>query len=229
MTKALRILLLALLAVPTLATAQVSLGLRAGYAIPAGDAYEVPGFGSFKEKDLAKGMVPLQLDAMWRFSPALSAGLYFGYGFGQAGTQLKSLCATAGSSCDSPTFMRYGVQAAYGFGPQGPVEPWLGLGAGIESASFKVKHFVYGFIPPSTVLAADLDGTFRGWNAQLEGGVDWRLGPSFVAGPLLAVGVGQYRVQEVKLSGQGTVSGGGVDNPKTHEWITIGVRGRFDL
>ena len=94
-----------------------------------------------------------------------------------------------------------------------------------------MKSFLYGFIPgaPPTLLTADLEGTFRGWNGQVEGGADYRLGPNLVVGPLLSLGIGQYRVQHVTLSGQGTVAGGGVDTPKTHEWITIGLRGRFDL
>jgi hypothetical protein len=229
MLKALRTLLLAVLVVPTLATAQVSLGLRASYAFPAGDAYENSGFGTFKESDLAKGAVPLQVDASWRFSKTWSAGLYYSYAFGQAGSKLKDLCSTPGASCDNPSFVRYGVNGAYNFGPQGSAEPWLGLALGIEQAAFKVKNFTYGFIPPATVLTADLDGTLRGWEAQLEGGADFRVSPGFVAGPFLALSVGQYRVQEVKLSDQGTVASGGVDNPKTHEWFSIGVRGRFDL
>jgi opacity protein-like surface antigen len=222
-------LLLAAILLPAVASAQVSFGLRTGYSIPAGDAYEQSGFGTFKQSDLAKGVVPIQVDASWRFTPALSAGLYYGYGFGQIGTKLSQMCSTPGASCDKPTFLRYGVQAAYALGSTGPVEPWLGLALGLESASFKVKNFVYGFIPPATVLAADLDDTLTGWNAQIEGGADFVVTPALRVGPLLAVGIGQYRVQHVTLSDQGTVAGGGVDTAKTHEWITIGVRGRFDI
>jgi hypothetical protein len=41
--------------------------------------------------------------------------------------------------------------------------------------------------------------------------------------------MGQYTVQHVTLSDQGTVAGGGVDSAKTHRWLTLGVRGRYDL
>jgi len=223
--------ILAVLALPALASAQVSLGMRASYGIPAGDAYEQSGFGTFKQSGLAKGQVPLQLDATWRFSPTLSAGLYVAYGVGQAGSKLKDLCATDGSSCDSPSTLRYGVQGAYAFPTDGHIDPWLGLAAGLESASFGVKNFIYGVIPgaPPTVLSADLKGTLRGWDAALEGGLDYRVTQNVAVGPLLSFGVGQYRVEHVTLSDQGTVAGGGVDNPKTHQWLTFGVRGRFDL
>lgn len=231
MTRVFRATLLTLLLLPSAAAAQVSLGVRAAYALPSGDAYEQPGFGTFKEKDLAKAAVPFQLDATWRFTPALSGGVYFAYGVGQAGSKLSTMCSTAGASCDRPTSMRYGVEGAYGFAAAGPVEPWLGLAAGVESASFKVKQFTYGVIPgtPPTPLVADLSGTLRGWDARLEGGADYRLGSAFVAGPYLSVGIGQYRVQHVTLSDQGTVAGGGVDSARSHGWWSLGLRGRFDL
>lgn len=231
MKTTLRAALLALLLAPAAAPAQVSFGLRAGYAIPFGDAYEQSGFGTFKQSDLTKGLIPLQLDASWRFSPAVSAGLYVSYGFGQAGSQLKTLCATQGASCDSPSTLRYGVQGAYTFQTGGSFVPWLGLAAGIEQASFGVKNFVYGVIPgtPPTPLVADLKGTLRGWEAGLEGGADYRLSPALAVGPFASFSLGQYTVEDISLSGQGTVAGGGVDTPKTHEWLTLGVRGRFDL
>jgi hypothetical protein len=228
MKSALLCVLLATTIVPAAASAQVSLGVRASYAIPAGDAYENPGFGTFKQTDLAKGAIPIQFDASWRFSPALSAGLYYGYGFGTAGAKLKSLCATPGSTCDSPTTSRYGVQAAFTF-PMIFLEPWIGLSAGVQTASFKVKNFVYGFVPPSTVLSSDLKGTLRGWEVAVEGGADFRVLGPLAIGPFASVGFGKYTVQDVSLSDQGKVAGGGVDNAKTHEWISIGVRGRFDI
>jgi hypothetical protein len=228
MKSALLCVLLASTTIPAFASAQVSLGVRAGYSIPAGDAYENPGFGTFKQNDLAKGSIPVQLDASWRFSRSLSAGLYYGYGFGTEGTKLKTLCATPGSTCDSPSTSRYGVQAAFTF-PMILVEPWIGLSAGVQTATFKVKNFVYGFIPPSTVLSADLKGTLRGWEVTVEGGADFRVLGPLAIGPFASVGFGQYTVQDVSLSDQGKVAGGGVTNAKTHEWITLGLRGRFDI
>jgi opacity protein-like surface antigen len=232
MKKALLGVLIASTILPGVAAAQVSLGVRAGYAIPAGDAYEASGFGSFKQNDLAKGAVALQVDASWRFSSSLSAGLYYGYGLGTAGSKLKTFCSTPGASCDSPTTSRYGVQAAYTLGLGLPIDPWIGVSAGLQTASFKVKNFIYGvnpFTAPPTPLVADLKGTLRGWEAGVEGGVDFRLIGPVVIGPFVSVGIGQYTVQDVSLSDQGKVKGGGVDTAKTHEWITLGLRGRFDI
>lgn len=225
-------LVLGTVLVPSLTLAQVGLGARAGWGFPAGDAYESSGFGTFKQSGLASGVVVLQVDATWRFTEALSGGLYYGYGIGRSGSKLKNLCSTQAASCDSPTTARYGVEAAYAFMQGGQVEPWVGLSAGLQSASFRVKNFVYGVntgTSPPTPLASTLKGTLRGWEAALEGGADYRLGKEFVVGPLVAIGVGQYTVEDVKVDALGKVAGGGVDNPKTHEWITLGLRGRFDL
>jgi len=223
--------LLAALAVPTLASAQLSLGLRAGYGFPMGDAYEQSGFGTFKQSGLAKGQVPLQADASWRLGDRLSAGLYYGYGFGQSGSKLKELCSTPGASCDSPSFTRFGAQAAYAFTGGATVEPWLGLSIGLQSASFKVKNFVYGVIPgpTPTPLTSDLKGTLRGWEAGLEGGADYRVSSAFLVGPFLSFACGQYTVEDVSIAALGNVAGGGVTNAKTHQWLTLGVRGRYDL
>jgi hypothetical protein len=225
MVKVLRSMLLASLVLPSLATAQVSLGLRAGYAFPAGDAYDFSGVGTFKQKEFAKGMVPLQLEAAWRFTPAVSAGLYYSYGFGITGSKLDELCSTPGATCDRPVFQRFGVAATYRTVPMAGIAPWASLGAGMEIGSFKVKQFAYNLAP---FLTADLDGTFRGWNANVGLGADWAMGKAAI-GPYVQLDVGQYTVQHVTLAGQGTVAGGGIASPKTHEWITIGLRGTFDL
>jgi hypothetical protein len=221
------------LAVPVLA--QVSVGLRAAYAFPLGDALGGQAIGqSFKESDLYRGVIPVQVEASWRITPRLSAGLYGSYGYGFKGKSLKDFCDLPGASCPAPVDWRYGAQAAWSFGPQGPVEPWVGLGGGMRIAHFKVKNFttqVPNPAPPPALVpfTGDLDGSLRGWELNVQGGADWRLLPQLVAGPYLQAAVGQYRVQDVSYGSLGTVAGGGVDSPQTHGFITVGLRGRFDL
>ena len=225
MITALRASLLVLLALPAFAQAQLSLGLRAGYAFPAGDAYDFAGMGTFEQKEFAKGLVPVQIDAAWRLTPGISAGLYYSYGLGVTGSKLEDLCSTSGASCERPAVQRFGAMASYRLGAMSGVRPWASLGLGMEIASFKVNEFAYNASP---FLTDDMEGTFRGWNANLGVGADWAFGMAAI-GPFAQLDVAQYTVQHVTISGQGTVAGGGVDSPQTHEWITVGLRGTFDL
>jgi hypothetical protein len=216
----------AALVAPAAGRAQVSFGLRAGYAFPVGDALSNGAVGeSFKESDLYRGVIPLQIEAFWRITPSLSAGLYGSYGYGFEGKQLRDFCDTPGASCPAPIDWRYGAQAAWSFGPQGPVEPWVGLGGGMRIAHFKVR----GFSTLLSPVSGDLDGSLRGWELNLQGGADWRLSPRVVAGPYVQAAVGQYRVQDISFGSLGTVAGGAVDSPQTHGFVTVGLRGRFDL
>lgn len=221
---ALRSLALLLLAVPTLASADLSLGARVGYAFPSGDAYEVRDFGTFSQKEFADAMVPIQVDLGWNFLPTLTAGVYYSYGFGATGSKLKDLCSGPGASCDAPVFQRFGALVSMRLDALAFL-PWASLGAGMELASFKVKNVILNPLAP---IAGDLEGNFRGWNANLAAGVDFRLLPLLKVGPYAQWDVGQYTVQDVKYLGE-TVASGGVDNQKTHHWFTIGLRGTFDL
>ncbi|HET9552280.1 MAG TPA: hypothetical protein VFP50_04875 [Anaeromyxobacteraceae bacterium] len=221
----------AALLAPDAGQAQVSLGLRAGYSIPMGDAFEASAIGTtFKQKDLFKGEIPLQVDASWRFTKAVSAGLYYAYSFAVKGSQLKQFCDLPGASCSGLYEMSVGAQAALRLPPQGALEPWVGAGAGLQIAHFKVKGFTFpNPIPPPATISGDLDGTLRGWEGRVEAGAAYRLTGQFAVGPYVQLLFGQYRVQDITLGALGTVAGGGVDSPKTHELVTLGLRGTFDL
>jgi hypothetical protein len=223
--------LAAALAVPTSPMAQVSLGLRAGYSIPFGDAANVGGFGSFKEKDLFSAVAPLQVEASWRFTPALSAGLYFAYGIGFQGTQLHDLVCANASSCSAIRDLHLGARAAWTFGTVAGVAPWIGLGGGLEAAHFEATRatFPTGLPPPSPpIISGDLDGTFRGWEVMLEGGFDWWATPAVGFGPFVQLQIGQYRVQDVSFVFP-VPGNGGIPEPKPHEFLTVGLRCRLDL
>ena len=217
--------LLALLLLPTLAPAQVSLGLRAGYGLPHGEAFDSSGFGgTVGQSGLASGQLPLQVDASWRFGRSLSAGLYLGYAFGRTGARLRDLCSSPGASCDTPSFLRYGAGVAYAFSRGDRVDPWIGLTGGLQSTSFAMRNFAQS----SGSAIPLVDVTYRGWEVGVEGGLDHRFDEARLAGVFLAYGVGQYTVQDIKLS-DGPGIGGGVTTPHWHEWITLGLRGRYDL
>jgi hypothetical protein len=210
---------------------QVSIALRAGYGIPLGNAAVVVGT-AFEEKDLFGGVVPLQLEGAWRITPALSAGLYWSYGLASQGSQLRDLvCHQPGASCTSVYDMRFGAQATWSFGRLGPVEPWVGLGFGMEIAHFRGRDVTFpnttGTGPP--FLTGDLVGSLRGWDMAYQAGADWPVAPSLAIGPFAQFQVGQYRVQDVTYDPLGSVASGGIPSAKPHEFLVFGLRGKFDI
>lgn len=188
-----------------------SLGLRLGYGIPmgdfdGGDPTAVPPIPSTALGDVLSGQVPLQIDAMYRFDPNWSLGLYFQYGFASVS---NNFCGT-GFSC-SASDTRFGAQVHYRFASQGFV-PWVGLGLGGEWTTITVE---------SGGVSADVKANgFEFVNLQVGG--DWFLSPAFRLGPYAQLSLAQFSTLEF-LGVSGTL------NKTTHEWLQIGLKGTFDL
>lgn len=98
-----------------------------------------------------------------------------------------------------------------------PTSPWVGLGAGIESATISTSTLTNPN-PQSS------DGGFSGiefFNLQL--GADYRLGSHFAVDPYATFSLAEYftvedngRSHEISLKA-------------THQWLQLGVKGTFDL
>jgi hypothetical protein len=222
MVKVLRVTLLAVLLLPTLALAQVTLGLRVGYAIPGGDLQ--------KDSPLADriaSQVPLQLDVNYRLTPGVSAGIYVGYGFAQiAGATKDQVAFLLGPGATySASTLRAGLQASYAY-PFGAIVPWAGISSGFESAGFELK---------SSDGAKTMTGAARGWEYfNLQGGADYKFTPAFGAGLYVSWGMGAYRymstvIKTGTLADSVSASGGLGDQAASHNWFTFGVRGTYDL
>lgn len=199
---------LAALVLPTASQAQFTLGARLGYGIGMGDVGG-SGASALAMSDWVKSQVPIQLDAMYRFSPEIAAGVYFSYGFGQLNSDLADACDAAGQDCSSSN-TRFGIQGTYSFTKVSPsMVPWAGLGIGYEWNS------------------ADLAGdtiTFTGFEyLNLQAGLDWKLNPQFALGPYVQYALGQYDSGEIN----GTSAD--ITDKAMHSWLSFGIRGKFDL
>ncbi len=177
-----------------------SLGLRLGYGFSMGDAMK-----DFGMSDYVGSQIPIQLDAMYKLSPEFALGAYFSYGFAQPSGFGSDVCDAPGADC-SVSNMRLGVQGTYSFTKASPsFVPWLGLGIGWENSSFD-----------SGGGAADTSG----WEyLNLQGGANWKVNPAFAVGPYVMYSIGQY----------GSVEGNDIPNKAMHEWLSLGVMGKFDL
>jgi len=200
---------LAVLFAPTLASAQLSLGARLGYGFAMGEVMEEGDLG-----DIVKAQIPLQLDVGYRVTPALTLGGYFAYGFGRIGDDIMGLgdvCDQDGVDCSSRVY-RLGVQIDYAF--KGPsMTPWVGAGFGYEWAKFKAE-----------AGAEELEITFKGFEfLNLQGGVDWKVADKLSVGPFAMVSIGQYSTGAIDGDDED------IENKGLHQWLQLGVRGRFDL
>ena len=211
--------LLVAAALPAAASAQVTLGLRVGYAIPNGDLQK-----DAKLSDQLSSQVPIQADVMYRITPVVAAGIYASYAPAQVASALKdqsALLVGPGAST-SASLWRLGLQATYAF-PRDAFVPWVGLGSGLEVGNFEVKNG-----------PAKITGTTRGWEwLNLQAGADYAFTKVVAAGVYASWAVGKYYYQGGEVSGTGLAdgsAGGGLgSDAATHSWFSFGLRGRFDL
>src|SRR5512138_1375823 len=166
--------LLSAVAVPTAAPAQVFVGVRAGYALPWGDVMT-----GWPVKDSFKSQIPLTLDLGLKLGPALAVGAYASYAIVQPSSNWKSDCDATGSDC-SAADMRLGVQLNLHAANSETSEFWGGVAVGYEEVRAKDS---LGLIP---------EITFKGYDATLQGGLDFLASPSLRIGPFASVTVGQF-------------------------------------
>lgn len=199
-----KLLVIAAVAVfPFAAQAQLQLGARVGYGLAMGDVG-----ASIAMSDFQSGHVPLQLDVAYRVTNNVAVGGYFSYAFGFVGDGMDQDCTDFGVNCTAST-TRAGAQVSYAFSPGQQWNPWAGAGIGYEW---------------NTVDAGTDDFTFKGWEyLNLQGGFDYGVNEKFSAGPYVMLAIGQYDTAE---SGGRSVT---VPDKSMHEWLSFGIRGKFDL
>jgi hypothetical protein len=196
----------ALLAPASSRAGVLTLGARTGISIGLGDvdgnSVFVPPYDELSMGEWVPANIPFQFDLLLRLAPGFAFGGYVSAGAGFTG----DLCDDAGADCTA-VLLRLGLQATYSF--PGRVSPWLGAGFGHE----------WNMLDDGTD-----EYTFSGWEfLNLQGGVDFKLGGKFSLGPFAMLSIGEYDDFE------GQDLDFGVGEKVTHEWLTFGVRGKFDL
>jgi len=190
----------------------IEVGLRSGYAIGLGSTAQ-----NANMSDYIGGDIPIWIDAGYRLaSPNLFLGAYFQYGIGFVSGQTSNQCQSP-VSC-SAFVMQYGIQAHYHFMPDNQFDPWVGYRIGLENAQVNLS-------------AGGQNGSVSasGWDyGIIQVGADYRgLMNNLGVGPLLMFGFGQYNNEST--SAGGTSTSGSIQNQAMHEWLTIGVRGVYDI
>lgn len=193
------------------AQAQFALDLKAGYAFPTGSV----GSGQTMS-DFWSGSLPLGVDARYRFTPNISAGVYFQWNPAFAAS---AFCNNVdlGATC-SGSDMRLGLEVMYGFNPAG-MNPWVSLGTGWQWTNI------------SASLGGETAGfTFSGWEYfNVQAGVDFPLSKLFSIGPYLGYFGGTYT--NVTGTGSNPVGSQTIDSAfrTFHGWFQIGAKGTFNF
>lgn len=188
----------AALLAPSAAHAQLSLGVRVGYAKPSGD---------LSKNDLVASQIPVQLDLDYRLFLGLTVGVYGSYGSsGVDGAEAG--CSATGVDCTG-RIIRAGVQATWTL-PLPLVKPWVGAGVGYEWAR----------IARSNAKALTASG-LEAFNGQL--GVDLSLG-YFRVGPFLTYTLSKY---DASTLADGTVGTADLESAK-NGFLYYGLRVRLD-
>jgi hypothetical protein len=187
------------------------LALRTGVQIPVGAVSSQP---DVSMSSTFKAQIPFLLEAGIKVSPAFFLGAYTGLGFGGVGQAFHDAerCDAQGRSCSASSF-RVGIEIQYAFQPDERMNPWLGLGVGLESGSASATGG--GSTQSSSYSGVEL--------ARFDGGLDFRLSRLFGVGPFAALSLGEY--SHASTQGPGGNFDGSITGVALHEWITIGVRG----
>ncbi|MFT3913505.1 MAG: hypothetical protein QM704_05215 [Anaeromyxobacteraceae bacterium] len=191
--------LVAALAAPAAARAEPVVGLRLGWAVPAGQ--------SSKGSDLSavtSGAAFAEVDAGWRVWRALTIGAYASYGVARIDTYLDNEYEKRGESTRGDV-THVGVRAQWDFRDlaQG-LEPWIALGAGWERAGFDVGGAY----------------AYTGWElVRLEAGASWRAWRGLAVGPYVTWSLGRYA----------RLNGGSLPGQAGHAWAAFGLRSTWDF
>jgi len=187
----------------------LSLGLRAGYGLPMGDAAK-----DAKLSDGFSGQIPIWLDVGYKLNPNIYIGGYFSYGIAMLN---KDKMGCEGDVSCSGSIMRFGANAHYHIMPEASFDPWVGAGIGYEIAGMKAE-----------AGGAEASTTWKGLEfVNLQAGGDYKVSPNFGIGPWLSFSLAQYSSAKVKTPlGEASAD---IEEKAMHQWLMIGIRGVYDL
>lgn len=212
-------------AAPKHIEARFEAGVRLGYAATGGSYTQGYAIGS-AASDAAiggtKGGFPLVVDLGARLNKYVFIGGFAQYAF------LATSCLTPNPgysvSCSGHD-VRGGVEFLVHTRPRTGVDPWVGLGLGHEWLTADTKVGGSG-------VSATQHATFDGWDyLDLMAGIDFRTSSGMGIGPYVEVASGSFDTLNASTAGggSGSSSSGGISSQASHQWLTLGVHGTFEV
>jgi outer membrane protein W len=203
----------------------IEVGARVGYEIPfgsvSGSSTTTNGNTTVTQSgsdlgDAFNGGVPLTLDAGYRINPNVYVGGFATYGFLFVNTDKSPTCKVNGVSC-SGHHVELGANLHYHVAPDSTFDPWVGIGFGYEWLTVSVSEG-----------NQSIDGTLTGFQfVNVQAGGDYKVAPNVGIGPFVMLAVGQF--DSISVSSGSTSQSNDISNKALHEWLSIGVRGAYDI
>jgi hypothetical protein len=199
------------------ARVEFDVGARLGYAVPMGKVAEKDSLdpvSSEKLSDWVKGQVPLALELNVRVIPMLALGGYAELAPAIIGSEVSDGCDASSRDCFMLAF-HLGLMAHFHVLPHQPIDPWVGLGIGLETLG---------------VSAKDSDQTqtttLGGFEVPLRIGVDFKLSEKFYLGPYVGYSFGTFGGFSRRCEGDACPSDQNIDieNTASHGWFGFGAK-----
>ena len=197
-------------------------GLRLGAGLPIGKAGRDPLDAERSLSDLATWRAPVWVDVGYSLG-ALTLGLYAQIGVGGTGDACVADCEWSD--------IRFGISGELRLANGAVVDPWIGLGLGYESLSYRTLASVMITDELGQPDSVNVRATerFAGPELLVHGGVDFQVEDALRVGPFAALSLGQYTTDsfDCQPDSPQCPSGNSVDGGALHGWLSIGVRGAY--
>jgi hypothetical protein len=204
-------------------TGKFEAGMRLGLGVPLGRAGSDLLGTARNVSDLTPWRVPVWVDAGYYISDGMTLGLYGQIGVGGEGDACTGNCDWSD--------LRVGAEAEWRMAPGAGHDPWLGVGVGYESLSFRSLSIVTVPDPvngeATDVSAVRSSERLSGPELLLQGGVDFRVDDSLSIGPYASATLGLYMADDVECPAGSACPGGSLDGSGVHSWVGVGLRGTY--
>lgn len=189
------------------------LALRAGGGVAFGSLES----GGVPVRDVVQWKVPLWLEVGYRFNPHVRGELYFEYGPGS----VASAYCSPGVTC-SAADARFGLAVQLHLAPERLVDPWIGVGFGVEVLNAHLSDAV------PLGAAGRHEFTWAGIELPVEVGLDVAVSERFTVGPYVSAAFGQFTSISQGPVGEDRESGA-IDRRSTHGWVQVGIKTTLKL
>lgn len=183
------------------------LGARVGWGIPFGDiAGDTP-----VVRNVVERKIPVWLELGYRFNRRFTGALYLEL----APATVASDRCDPGASCTASD-VRFGLAVRAHLAPSRTVDPWVGIGLGVEILNAKTSE--------SAPIPGQVEWSWAGVELPIEGGVDVAVFERFSLGPYVSFTLARFTSVSRRPEG-GTTTSGAIDDRSNHQWLQAGVKG----